>query len=181
MIEDSAPRKHSRWRASLLPVTLGVAFLTVVVGAATIGDYFRIGRRPLSPISVSIDACPYLRPIHDVSVRLNDQWRRALDGRERWPSFRVHLASELPTLERALEQADSHVPARIARQFEVVVVWVHLGRAELPRATSVVDVLSPAGQAKSPVIDGANALADASDLVGNVCGYRLAPANTFLP
>jgi hypothetical protein len=29
------------------------------------------------------------------------------------------------------------VPAQIVSKFDVVVVWVHLGRDELPRATSV--------------------------------------------
>jgi hypothetical protein len=159
---------------------LAIAFVTVVVTAATIGDQFHIGRRTLSPISVSMNACLYLRPVHDVAVRLNDQWNRALDGRQRWPSFRAQLASELPKLESSLRRAESHVPARIVSKFEIVVADVHLGRAELPRASSIGDVLTLTGQAKSPVIEGANALSDASDLVGNACGYRLAPANALL-
>jgi hypothetical protein len=162
-------------------LTLAIAFVTVVVGAATVGDYFRIGRRTLSPIPVSIDACPYLRPIHDASVHLNDQWTRALDGRLPWPSFRADLRAELPKLEGALKRAESHVPRPIVSKFDVVIVWVHLGRAQLPRATSAFDVLSPPGQTKSPVTEGVDALADASDLVGNVCGFRLAPSNPLAP
>jgi hypothetical protein len=158
-------------------VTLAIAFVTVVVGAATIGDNLHIGtdngRQRLSPIAVSIDACPYLRPVHEVAGRLGNQWAGSW---EPWPSFRARLAADLPKLEAALKRAEPHVPARIVSKFEVVALEVHLGRTELPRARSPVDVLFPPGVTKSPVLEGVDALADASDLVGNVCGYRLAPS-----
>ena len=141
----------------------------------------RIGREPLPPIAVPAAACPHLRPVHDLAVLLNKQWARALDGREPWPSFRPDLSSELATLETALSRAESHVPAPIASKFEVVVLDVHLGRAELPREKSAMEVIKPAANRRSPLIEGVNALADASDLVGNACGYRLAPSNVLIP
>ena len=151
---------------------LALSFVIIVVGSATVGDYFLNGQGILSSIEVPVEACPYLRPIHDLAVRLDDQWTRALGGRESWQSFRAELTSELPKLEAALKRAEPHLPARVASEFEVVVLKVRLGRAELPRATSIQDVLAPPGLATSPVLEGANALTNASGLIGNTCGYQ---------
>jgi hypothetical protein len=160
-----------------------VAVFVVGVGACAsfVASRIHIGRQRLSPISISSDACPYLDPVHNLAVKLNDQWARALDGREPWPSFRSDLVTELPLLETALTSAQTHVPQRVASKLEVVVLDLRLGLAELPHAASFGDVLTPPGNRNSPVLDGVNALADASDLVGDVCGYRLAPSNPLTP
>ena len=184
-VEEAAQRKASNRRAvvvgisalSILVVGVGGCALFVAHGLASM----QFGRRPLSPISVSSDACPELRPVHDLAAKLNDQWTRALDGRETWPLFQADLAAELPWLEGAITNAETYVPARIANKFEIVVLDLRLGLAELPHASSAFDVLALQGSGKSPVVDGDYALADASDLVGNVCGYRLAPSNPLTP
>jgi hypothetical protein len=164
-------------------VGLGITFL-VSVGACVklVADHVQIGPQRLSPISISLDACPYLGAVHAVSVKLNDQWAHALDGTVTWPMFRSELVEELPVLEGALSRAESHVPERIASRLETVVLDVHLGRAELAHATSVADVVFPGGGTRvAPVFDGVTALSEASDLVGSVCGWRLAPSNALTP
>jgi hypothetical protein len=160
--------------ATVLVVGLGACASWVVSG-------IQIGRGHLSPMYVSPDACPYLDPIHDLEVKLTDQWTHALDGREAWPLFRAHLATELPALEVALTRAEVHVPKRIASKFETVVLDLRLGVAKLPHASSAMDLVTWPGNAQSPLVDGIGALADASDLVGNACGYRLAPSNHLVP
>jgi hypothetical protein len=179
-IDAVTRRRGPDWRAPVIGVGIAIA-LIVGFGACTAFVAhqldFEIGRRRLSPIPVPSTACPYLRPIHTVAVKLDDQWVRALDGRDPWPAFRLELTAELPTLEDALTRAQSHVPAPIASKFATVVLDVRLGRAELPRATSVADVLFFPDAGKSAVMDGASALADATDLVGAACGFRLAPTS----
>jgi hypothetical protein len=145
----------------------------VSVGACVklVGDHVRIGPQRLSPMSISVDACPYLGAVHAASVKLNEEWARALDGTVAWPM-----------LEGALSRAESYVPERIASRLETVVRDIRLGSAELAHATSVADVVFPGGGSRvSPVVDGVTALSEASDLVGSACGYRLAPANALTP
>jgi hypothetical protein len=179
---DTAARRASRRRS------VGIGFAAALVIALVAGGTFfdnlgrvRFGRQPLSAIGVSADACPYLNRVHTLVVRLDRQWTDALAGRDRWPTFRTELATELPALQAALVRSEPYVPEPIGSRFETMVLDLRLGVAELPQAASVMDVLVRPGTSKSPLVDGVNALADASDLVGEACGYRLAPSNELTP
>jgi hypothetical protein len=79
------------------------------------------------PVAVALG-----RPVHDLAVKLNGRWARALDGREPWLLFRTDLATEPPSLQDALNRAETHVPRRVASKFEIVVLDLRLGLAELP-------------------------------------------------
>jgi hypothetical protein len=170
---------------ALIPVVGGLAIGGVLFVASRVNvpqvrlfdglNNMQIGRQPLAPIPVPKGACSYLSPVHVRAVALDQQWFAALGGRDPWPKFKNELAAELPAFELDVARAEPHVPARIAGRFEGLIRNLRLGVVELPRAKSAADVLAPSGAGTSPLSDGIAALADASDFVGDACGYRLWP------
>jgi hypothetical protein len=186
-------REPSLWPLALIPIVggLAVAGLVLIASRVTTSPVDiefpgldrlpETGRQPLTPIGVSTDACQYLDPVHVLAVELDGQWSAALSGGDQWPRFQAELAAELPQLELAVARAEPYVPEQIARRFEALARDLRLGVAELPREASLADVVIRPDSRRSPVIDGVVALADASDLVGGSCGYRLLPSNLLAP
>jgi hypothetical protein len=189
----SKPRRDiALWPLALIPVVGGLAIGGVIFAASLVnlpgGNSFldgsnslQFGRPPLAPIKVPRAACPCLNPVHVLAVALDRQWAAAFGGGDRWPTFKKELAAELPALELDVARAEPHVPGQIAARFEALEGDLRLGVAELPSAKSVSDVLAPPGSRTPPLADGVGALVDASDLVGNACGYPLAPSNLLAP
>jgi hypothetical protein len=179
----AANRGRRRWGLVGLASVVIVLLLAVATGIGYVADglsNIRVGPVPLDPIAVPVESCPYLRPVRVIGARLDARWTHALAGTESWSSFRTYLGPELAEFESALTMAERHVPEPVARKFEVIVLDVRLGRAELPHQRSEADVLFPAGR-ESALLEGVHALNDASDLVGDACGARLTQRTVLTP
>jgi hypothetical protein len=149
-------------------VLAGVAFLS------SLGN-ITIGRKPLKPIPVPASSCPYLRQVHDAAEPAGREYLRLLAGRTdplAWGTEAAQHAQQLAVLELTLAGAIPHVPTRVASELQHARANVAAGRKAVAAAGSATDYVSrSAGQAFA----GTDALSNASDLVGNACGFELRP------
>jgi hypothetical protein len=162
-----------------------IALITIVVVAALIAfvtslSNMSIGRRHLDPIPVAASACPYLRPVHDSAESAGRTYLRLLSGRtdpNAWGAEAAQHGQQLAALELTLLAAIPHVPKRVAAELEQVSANVAAGRTAVAVAPSASDYVS---RSSKRAFDGIFALEDASDLVGNACGFELSPNVTEL-
>ena len=157
-------------------IALGVGSV-VVAGVAvlsSVGDV-TIGRKPLEPIPVPASSCSYLRQVHDAAEPAGREYLRFLAGRtdpRAWGTEAAQHSQQLAALELALVAAIPYVPARVASELQQVSANVAAGRREVAAARSATDYVS---RSSGQVFDGTTALSNASDLVGNACGFELSP------
>ena len=85
------------------------------------------------------------------------------------------MAPTLASLQRSLQLAMPHVPHPVAAKVQVALHEVVIGRPALMTSRSSGDYFYFDRTNWAP-LDGYNALADASGLVGNACGFTLAPS-----
>ncbi len=173
-------RKPSRARFFILGAVGAFVFLVVVVCVAivaalnSLGD-ISIGSKHLEPIPVAPSACPYLREVHDKADAAGRAYLGVLTGQldpHGWRTEAARHAQLLAAFELTLRAAKPHVPAPVANELQTVIVKVAAGRKEVKTAQSPSDYQSlSAGQ----VFEGTAALGNASDLVGNACGFVLSP------
>ena len=126
------------------------------------------------PVPIPQTACPYLRLVAVAAENAGAAWHDAFQPSTGWKRFAGKLSVPLTALDTALATAAPHVPDPVARDLVAVQHDVHIGRAQLRAATSVNDYL-----ARSQVLSGYGTLEHASALVGNACGFTLAPPLPF--
>jgi hypothetical protein len=149
-----------------LVIALGVAMSSV----KPLGELG--ARAPVKPIPIPATACPYLRSVSVSASAANySAGLAASDGRS-WRAFAERTAPALASFERSLQLALPHVQRPVAAQLRVTLHQVLIGRPALMISRSSADYLNRTNLA--PLI-GFSALADASGLVGNACGFTLVP------
>ena len=153
------PSSGSARRWTGIAVSAPLVLFAGCAALVTALENIQVGRRRLDSIAVSPDACPYLDRARLVVADLTDLWQKQL-----FPP-REQLLPKLDALVLVLSAAAPHVPARIAERFDVVIRQSRIGRDTLVRDRN-------ASYAES-LAKGLNALADASDLIGTLCGYTL--------
>ena len=170
-------QRHTRRNVAIFG---GVIVALLVAGAVTVGvalasiDVGDIGRRsPTKAIPIPATACPYLRV---VSVAASDanHWDQgiATGDVKSWRAFAKRTAPTLAALDHSLRLAIPHVPKPVATQLRWTLLNVVKGRPALLGSESYIDYLH---QSEDAVTGGYAALSEASDLVGNACGFTLAP------
>jgi len=126
---------------------------------------------------VSADVCPYVEVMHAAAnnfQRVNpaaDLFRLVGPPTVPWPQERARVRQSLNVLELSVAASQPHFPARIRERLGVVLTNIRSGRADLARARQRNDLVGPA---LTHFTDGEYAFGDASDLVGDACGIRLA-------
>ncbi len=166
------PNVGSARRPKVIPFWIPLVLALAGVGGCTavvihgIGNFdMHFGREKLDPIPVPPQACPYLDPVRVVVADLTNLWNEHL-----FPP-REQLVPKLDALDVVLKNAQPHVPTRIAKEFDVVLLETRVGRDELTRDPNAIYMDSLA--------KGVNALANASDLIGDACGYTLYTGTSF--
>jgi hypothetical protein len=182
MTRVTAARSDEAGKSSRAPMfILGaigvVVVLVVAVSIAIVASVGDIGSKHLKPIPVPASACPYLHEVHDkADVAARTYWD-VLTGQtdpRGWRTKAAQHAQQLAAFELTLLAAVPHVPAAIATELKTVRVKVAAGREEVAAARSASEyVRRSSGQA----FDGTVALGNASDLVGNACGFTLSPSS----
>src|SRR5262249_52086445 len=89
-----------------------------------------------------------------------------------WPSFRAPMLLTLAGFDGALRQAEPRVPPRVAAQLTKVLDNVRAGESQLVTASSYSEYTSAT---RAIVLAGSGAPSTAGELVGNACGFALAP------
>ena len=132
--------------------------------------------QPVKPIPIPTSACPYLRLV-SVSASAASLWDQGLTANDptSWRVFAERMAPTLASLQRSLQLAMPHVPHPVAAKVQVALHEVVIGRPALMTSRSSGDYFYFDRTNWAP-LDGYNALADASGLVGNACGFTLAPS-----
>jgi hypothetical protein len=152
-----------------------VIVVGIVAFVSSLGD-ITIGRKHLEPIPIAASSCPYLRQVHDAAEPAGTAYLRAFTSRRTdpgaWPIEAAQHAQQLAVLELTLSAAIPHVPPRVATELERVKLNVAAGRKEVAAARSASEYLS---RSSGQVFDGVDALGNASDLVGNACGFEVSP------
>jgi hypothetical protein len=127
----------------------------------------------IKPIPVPATACPSLRLVHDDAARATAVWNPVWSGTET-PSqareFWVEMGPILERLDQSLHRALPRVPAPIAAQFRVSIRDVEVGQAALLYFRDPHRYMSATF---SQLFEGSDALWQASQLVGNACGFDL--------
>jgi hypothetical protein len=127
----------------------------------------------VKPIPIPKSACPYLRVVNAAASDAN-HWDVGLnaDDVKSWRAFGKRLAPTLVSLQSSLQLAIPHVPGPVATQLKATLHQVVIGRPPLLTTTSFTDYIDKTnGAVSAGYID----LLHASDLVGNACGFTLAP------
>ena len=134
--------------------------------------------RPVAhPIPIPHSACPSLRLVSVAAHDADEPWRQLFQApvlHQDWTQFSQALSKPLASLDGALGAAVDHVPGPVASDLREVRRRVEVGRFELTTPHSVNDYMNNSG-----VLDGYTKLLHASDLVGNACGFELAPPLPF--
>jgi hypothetical protein len=159
-------------------VLLVVACIVIVASLDSIGDNISLpGDKHFTPIPVAAIACPYLREVHDKADAASQTLWNVLGAQTaEWRTEAAQHAQQLAAFELTLRAAIPHVPAPVATELKTVRVKVAAGRKEIAAAHSATEYVHlSSGQ----VIDGTVALGNASDLVGNACGFKLSPDLSF--
>jgi len=188
-VERPAPTAAPGCIAALVGLAVvfgGLAALFVKVGNALdhVGSglsFPNLSRPEVHPIPIPRAACPSLRTVHDTAAQSEHLYLSALDAsapngdkksEQSWPSFRASFLLTLAGFDGALRQAVPEVPPRVAAQLTTVLNNVHVGETELGAASSYSEYTrSTFGN----VLGGYGALGTAGHLVGNACGFALAP------
>jgi hypothetical protein len=129
----------------------------------------------VKPIPIPASACPYLRVVNAAASEAN-HWDVGLnaDDVKSWRAFGKRLAPTLVSLESSLQLAIPHVPGPVATQLKATLHQVVIGRPKLQSTTSFTDYIE---QTDGAVSEGYRDLLNASHLVGNACGFPLAPTS----
>jgi hypothetical protein len=135
-------------------------------------------RKHLQAIPVSKKVCPYVRLMHVAAndfQSVNPAGNLAVFAQsmnEKWPEQRARLAHRLDVLDSAVVAGKAHFPEPIRRRFSTVITSIRAGEVQLVRARDLSDLLSE--RTDNIFTNGEYAFGDASDLVGNACGFHLA-------
>ena len=152
-----------------LAIVIGVGLLVWHVGTPR-------ARHSVDSVTTSIPvaetACPSLRLVHVAAERAGRHWAAALNKEISWKEFAAQLGPKLPPLAAALRAAIPLVPARVSRDLRFALKEVQIGRIKLKTARSIEEYTFQ----HRNVLAGYVALAHASNLIGNQCGFVLAPA-----
>jgi hypothetical protein len=128
----------------------------------------------VQPIAIPQSACPSLRVVSVAAKDAAAPWAQVFDPAIDPTEFSKRLAAPLASLDGALGAAVDHVPGPVASDLRTVREKVESGRLQLPVKDSVMRYLDRSG-----VVDGYSTLQHASALVGNACGFVLAPPIPF--
>jgi hypothetical protein len=181
-------RVHSMWQATkshrrLWFVLAGVALtFAALMGAcayafsrldASLDRAFDPNQTPgiYKPIPVATSACPYLRRVHDTAARSARLWVVAAFGNSK-AITRSTVNQALTAFDNAMTVALPRVPEKVREQLLLTQQQVQQGEREVVKAASVHEYGLETWHA---VNEGNSALGNASDLVGNACGFRLKP------
>jgi hypothetical protein len=135
----------------------------------------------LKPIPVAPSSCPYLRRAHDTAEAAGKAWAlvggmppsgTGLADPNAWLLYRALLRARFAEFERAMQNAEPHVPTEIAARLHEARAQVKVGLHNLPKVTTANDYSS---RTLSAVVSGYVSLTQASELTGNSCGFTLAP------
>ena len=172
-------KRHERYRRNdgkALSVGLIVAVSFAGVAAVVFGvmsvdhSLNSVGSLGTTVKQIPIPAadCPYLQVVHVAAESAGAHWGDIIEGKRPWEPFAVQLAPKLANFESALRLATPHVPPLVATDLRKTLHQVAIGRAVSPSASSYATEFSAA-------VAGYGSLSHASDLVGNACGFILAP------
>jgi hypothetical protein len=128
-----------------------------------------------APIPIPHSSCASLRAVQLTATDAGHSWGAVLlsqNDTKDWQTFAARLGPRLARFDVALHAAVPHVPTPVAAELRAVIRQVDLGRVQLPYAKSSATYTSLTDNA---VASGYSALLQASDLVGNACGFTLAP------
>lgn len=144
------------------------------------GPLIDVGPRtvPSKPtIAVPRSACPYLQVVNVTANAAGEHWQEALgyESPKTWRPFARQLAPKLANLELALAVSIPHVPKPVAADFRTTLQSVTTGRPPLLISKTADDYSNRTGFG---VLNGYLALSDASDLVGDACGFEFGPGAT---
>jgi hypothetical protein len=179
MVDMHPGRPVARSLGRIVAIVLGVVGLALVSAVfvscvATLDhDSGSIGSSPLQPIAIPAAACPYLRTVNATAERAGEGWfDGTLSDPNTWRPFATQLALKLAVFELALRVAIPKVAQPVATELRKTLAEVRIGRAKLGGAISVRDYMKRTDYAVS---GGYLTLSRASDLVGDACGFTLAP------
>jgi hypothetical protein len=153
-------------------VGFGIAIASCEDSVAEIVENFGKGQQPsVTSIPIAKSSCPYLRLVSVAAANAGAPWNEDIGyGEPPWSRFSSQLRAPLGALDIALGDAIPHVPALVAADFSEVRRDVEIGRLDLATSYSVDDYM-----ARAPVVEGYLKLVHASELVGNACGFEVAP------
>ncbi len=165
--------------AALVAVFVGFGAVMVACGNSLrhIGEGIAVPNfpKPLAAIPVPSASCASLRAVHLTATDAGQSWGTVLtnpNDTSSWQLFAAQLGPRLARFDLALHAAVPRTPAPIAAELRDVIRRVDVGRVQLPHAQSAADY---AALTNNAVIDGYTALSRASELVGDACGFALAP------
>jgi hypothetical protein len=133
------------------------------------------GARHLDPISIPARACPYLDAVRITGTSAGNATGDLVVNRpsaHAVATFKTEYPAKLAAFELALRAAATQSPEPVRAQLTEVAKQVAWGRTLVRDAP---DVPTFASSAFGPLMSGVSALQDATDLVGDACGFRLAP------
>ncbi len=156
-------------------VLLLVMACIVIVGSLhSMGDNVSFpGDKHFTPIPVAATACPYLREVHDKAEAAGRAFLNVLRGQTgEWRTEAAQHAQLLAAFELTLRAVIPHVPPPVATELKTVRMKVAAGRIEVAAAPSAGEYMR---LSTAQAFEGTIALGNASDLVGNACGFKLSP------
>jgi hypothetical protein len=174
---------------ALVAVFVGFGAVMVACGdsLAHMGNGFSMPNLNLNlgphraPIPIPHRSCASLRAVQLTAADAGQSWGTVLLSNDAagWQTFASQLGPRLARFDVALRAAIPNVPAPVAAELRDVIQQVDIGRRQLPHAKSSAAYTSLTNNA---VFIGYEALGEASDLVGNACGFTLAPGlDVILP
>jgi len=178
--------RDSAWQPGCLVALAALVAVFVGLGALMVSCSNSLGHfggtlsvpmfpKPLAPIPVPRASCASLRAVQLTAADAGQSWGAVLTNSNStitWQAFAAQLGPRLARFDVALHAAVSRTPAPIAAEFREVIRKVDVGRAQLPHAQSQAAYATLTNNA---VLDGYTSLSRASDLVGDACGFTLAP------
>jgi len=169
---DRYDRSFAYGIAAVMVILFGIGVASCMNGLNHFGN---IGATPtVKPIPIPGASCPYLRVLNAVEGSAGENWGNALDyhTRRQWRPFAVQLEPKLALLEATLLVAGVHVPRPVASDFTDALHHVVIGRPPLAASLTVDAYLQ---QTNNAVVNGWSDLNNASQLIGNACGFVFSP------
>jgi hypothetical protein len=179
-------RNDGRWQpgclvalAALVAVFVGFGAVMVACGNSLshIGEGIAVPNfsKSLAAIPVPSASCAPLRAVQLTAADAGQSWGTVFTNpsdTSSWHSFAAQLGPRLARFDVALHAAVPRTPAPIAAELRDVIRKVDVGRVQLPHAQSEADYATLTNNA---VLEGYASLGRASDLMGDACGFTLAP------
>jgi hypothetical protein len=173
----------------VLPAAIGgvlALLLIVLVSGIRFPSFSLTPPRP-KPIAISPAACPYVQAIRSTSdssaasmqvILLDPADLRVSPGVTEAPSAQGlaayrRLPDQLAALDLSLRVGATKVPAPLRRKLNEVAADVEDGRVAMMRDHDPASYMNDVMSRRNSLVDGVDALAYASDLVGDQCGVVL--------